>query len=243
MEIYKGEDERMFNSLKLIESVCTSDLDGLTLEEVVFKFQNTNDRKLQNRCFSKVFCDLFPMILKIHHKFTNLTLTERTEECIYCTYHAMRKYKFNSSKKMKFSSFLYLVVQNSLKGLVMRQNNNDNRKVWSNLADCDTKTLNRIYDSLKYRKSDVPDLDFNMDIGNSSILNSQELDLCRSLMLGYKSNKDMVNLIDIRPKKVFDKQSKEYITKPLTDAKKVAYIAKLKRELKKKIKENNYTLI
>lgn len=233
----------MFNSLKLIESVCTSDLDDLTLEEVVFKFQNTNDAKLQNRCFSRVFCELFPMILKIHHKFTSLTLTERTEECIYCTYHAMKKYKFNSDKKMKFSSFLFLVVQNSLKGLVLRLNNNDNRKVWSNMVDCDSKILTHIYDSVKYKRDDIRDTEFNLDIDNSSILNKQEIDYCKGLMLGYKGNKDMLNLIDVKPRKVFDKESKKYITKPLSDTTKIAQIAKMKREMKKKIKANNYSLI
>ena len=233
----------MFNSLKLIESVCTSDLDGLSLEEVVFKFQNTDDKKLQNRCFAKVFCELFPMILKIHHKFKTLTFSERTEECIYCTYHAMKRYKFNGAKnKMKFSSFLYLVVQNSLKGLVLRLNNNSNRKVWSNMVECDSKLLNHIYNSIKANNT-TNAREFILDLENSNILNKQEVDYCKGILLGYKSNKDMTDLVELVPKRKYDRKTKQFITTPLSDTNKLVQVSKIKKNLKEKVKNNNYSFI
>ena len=73
----------MYNSLEIMRGVPVNDLRGLSLEEVVFKFQNTQDKKLQNRCFAYVFCELFPMLLKLHHKFTTLTLTERITKVDY----------------------------------------------------------------------------------------------------------------------------------------------------------------
>lgn len=235
----------MYDSLQIMKGIPVDDLMGLPLEEVVLKFQTTEDRKLQNRCFAYVFCNLFPMILKLHHKHPTLTLTERTEECICCTLHAMKKFGTKQlANKTKFSTFLYLVLSNSLKGMVIRSENNCKKKVWSNLISCDTKTLNYILDVSAPDKLSTADYNkFLMELDNSSILSKDEIEYCKQVLLGYKTNKEIAENMHITSVCNYNKKQKKFITKPVDERGANIRVAEIKRSIKRKAKENNYSVI
>lgn len=245
----------MFNSYKLFHSVVTTQLDNLTINEVIQKFQDTNDKKVKNMCFARVFCELFPLILKVHHKFVDLPTEIKTEECIHKTLNAMKRFNVEN-KKAKFSSYLHLSLENSLKGLTKSQYNL-NRKVWKCLIDCDDKTRKHIQDSIR-SYSDIPSKEFMLDLERNTVLNKLETDYCKALLLGQPIKK-IPDLIDIASsvnfKNPYKKRTQKKSTRKsnnnvatttpsiISPNTELYYLGKLKRSIKRKISENNFSIV
>lgn len=231
----------MFETLKSMKSITTTELEGLTLEEVVLKFQNTQDISLQNKCYAYVFCNIFPMLLKIHHKFNTLSTTERTEECLSCTLHSMRKY--NTDKKVKFTTFIYGNLTRSFITLSERLLNNNKHKIWSNLTTMDSSSLNYILRSVRDKDRNQEYRSYLLDLENSSILSQEEIDFCKTVIFGFRNNKEIAKQMKLTETSKYDKKLGRLVSVPLDEESATKYVATIKRNVKRKILQNNNSAI
>lgn len=210
----------MFETYKLMQKVNTTLLKEKTLEEVVFLFQTTADGRVKNKCFAYIFCELFPMLLKIHKKYVNFNHEEKTEVVITCLERSIQRYKINT--KTKFSTFLYGNIVNGFISYYERLNRNKN-KVWLNIQRTtdNTNPLSKV----KYVDNN---LRYNMFVNDlKTIMEPEELSLCKLLMAGYKNKKDLYNA--------------SY--KMLSESQAYSKINKLKQNIKKKIQQNKELFI
>lgn len=231
----------MFDTYKSMKSVPTRELSNLTIEEAVVKFQTTTNLSEQNKCYAYVFCSLFPMLMKIHHKYATLTIAERTEECLIRLLHSMRKY--SASKNVKFTTYIYGNLNRSLISLCHQATHNCRRKVWQNLADLDPTVKAHVINSTKDTETRQAYSEFISNLNNSSILSSQEIDFCKSVLFGFKYNKDIVTAMNLTSCGKYDKRTRKYTHVQLTHADALKHLSAMKRNIKKKVKENNLSFI
>lgn len=210
----------MFETYKLMQKVNTTLLKEKTLEEVVFLFQTTADGRVKNKCFAYIFCELFPMLLKIHKKYNNFSHEQKTEEIIGCLERSANKYK--PQTKAKFSTFVYGNTIRHLINVYAASNRNKN-KVWLNIQHT-TDNINPL-SKVKYVDNN---LRYNMFVNDlKTIMEPEELSLCKLLMAGYKNKKDLYNA--------------SY--KMLSESQAYSKINKLKQNIKKKIQQNKELFI
>ena len=232
----------MFESFNRFSLVNTNELKGKTLEEVVRIFQETSSKKVRNKCFAYVFCDLFPMFLKLFNKYTAPDPIEKVEECIYYVARSMSRYNLKDQDKIKFTSYVYGNISRAYITLTHNYSKNNKRKVWNNLVAWDEETLRWYLSSIKDEDQSYANFDLIFSVDNNELLDQAEKDLCKSLILGYNKSEDLISRLKITHKQVKNQETKQLMTVPLTLNQAKSRLSKLKKSLRIKVKNNSYSL-
>ena len=230
----------MFDTYKMISRVSVRDFENMELNDVTLQFQNSKDKNFRNKCFVYVFKNVYPMLLKIHHKprYAILSNEEKTEECICRTLFAMEHWKPDGGQKI--SSYIYLAVESSLKTLVTKANNSKN-KIFRNLLHMTPKVSEYILGSIPYNSSEKL-FHYIDDLNKSSILTKDEILYCQNILKGHRTVNEiaweMIPKVDQSSK--FRGKNKKLVSKPIkTEQDIIKYVGNLRTSIKKKLKENN----
>lgn len=203
----------MYNSVKIFSKINVSVLKGKSYEEVVEIFQTTKDKRLKDKCFAYIFCDLFPMLLTIFQKYTFIEPAEKVEHCISTLLHSMTKFSptGKNNKKIKFTSYAYGNIRNALLTATSLYTHNNKKKIWSNLISGNeenvTYTMNKVGENDKY----MDNFDLVESIKNAN-LTDLEKQLCIAYLKGYTKADDLISVVE----QFHDNSSEQAMKKELT---------------------------
>jgi hypothetical protein len=231
----------MFDTYKIINAVSTKDLNSVDLNDLAIQFQNSKDEHFRNKCFAHVFKQVYPMLLKLHHdsKYSRLTNDEKTESCVFCTLHAMNRWK--PKRGQKLTSYIYMIVNNDFKTLVSKSYNNKNKVFQSLCHNLSDTTKSYILNSVTYNSSEKV-FNYIKDLKSSPILTKDEISYCQNILKGYKTTKEMAKVMFSDIKQITTTRGKNHklVTKPVNDESDLAkYVGQLKTSIKRKLKENH----
>lgn len=222
----------MFQTLQFFrDSLGIHELEVIDINECVKNYQNSNSSKVRGKCIASIYCKLFPMILKIQQSFPMLTSEQKTEACIHIIQTSLEKFNITRTD-IKFTSYFYGNFRRNLLTLSNMETNCHKRKIWSNMVDITNEATRRYllegFMGTTINTIAEHTLFFN-DMNNSSLnLTTEEQILCKQLLKGYKTCKELAPFI--------------FPNEVLTD-KNYSIINKMRSNLKKKIKNNNYNVI
>ena len=231
----------MYDTLNSILRINTDEFNNLELNDVVLRFQDSNDSKFRNKCFAHIFKNVFPMLWNLHQnpKYEAITYDEKTEECLCCVLAAMKLWK--KDKGQKISSYIYTIISTQFLTLVSRYKNGNKYKVFDNLIS-NPEISDYALKCIPYNSSNKL-YNFLKDLKHSRILNHDEIEYCEWLLKGYRTNKQIAEQMKLQEYPKYIKKNKEYVTLPIASEKDaIKYCSFLRQSIKKKLRENNYNL-
>ena len=221
----------MFETLQFFRNTLgINELETIDVNECVSMYQNSTSNKVKGKCIALVYCKLFPMIIRIQQSFPMLTKEQKAEACLNILQCSMDR--FNSTKKnIKFTSYFYGNFKRNLLTLKNTETNCHKRKVWSHMVDMADSTSREHFIAslakLTFNHEAETNLFFH-DLDVNSNLTTDEKTICRYLLQGYRTCKELAPFV--------------FPNKPLTEEN-YSIINKMRANLKKKIKNNEYNVI
>lgn len=183
----------MFETFKLM-SACTNDeYLSRDIDTLAKQYRETESARERNRLIATIFCKLYPMMLKISHKYFSLTNEQKTEHALYHLVKALERF---DSKKMKFSSFFHTHFSNQMKSLLTAESSHK-RAAFQNIVKHNDEALN-VYSQTALDK-DFKDSDLGLieDIKNSSYLSTEEKEYCTCVISGVDTAKEISKMLNL----------------------------------------------
>lgn len=220
----------MYDTYKLMNGFKKPNLSCLDLNELVEGFLQNKDNSMASNYFASIYCNLFPMILKIQKTFGNLTNEQKVEESLITLYRSILKYK--TSNLAKFSTFFHNNFKRALITLTTQQNC-QNRKVWNNIFYVDKADMERIIN--RKRSSASSYLSYLDELHMNDSLNKEEKLFCDAILNGFKTSKDIMNYFNITDIDLYDIKRNKPINKLITDNQIKNRFKKVRSKLREKI--------
>lgn len=224
----------MFMAYKSMISKCIPTFDINDTNSLVLEFQECTHNKRKNEIYATLFCNHFPMMVKISNKYHNFSNEEKVENCMCVLLYALNTYKKDC--KTKFTTYFYQGLDNSYKTLISRSQTNK-RKVWG-LIDRQEGCFDRALDKLSKRPIPKNDLDAIKRIQENDQLDAIEKDYCTCVLSGFTRSRDIADLLHLA-KRVNNME----VTNPLYEKTNINLVNKVRSGLKNRFINNKYELI
>lgn len=205
-----------------------------TIDELARMFDDENTSSFEkNKIYATIYCQLFPMMIKLQRSHSLLSNEEKAEICMYMLLCALKTYK--KQKKIKFSTYFYQCLGNHFLTYTNKQKSNK-RKIWFNLATdatALTDALNKLDKTITNREMKLLRI-----IKEHDSLDIYEKEYCACLLAGYTKSKEIADKL-----KLATRMQNISMDNPLYEKTNSKLIYKLKNSIKNKLRDKKYEFV
>lgn len=213
----------MYSTYKSMCSCTTKYYLDKDLEDLCTLYRGTCDAGKRNKIYAAMFCNLFPMMLKIQSKYYSLTNEQKVEHALWHLLRSIRYYKNNG--KVKFATFFHTHFTNQMKTLLSTQNNLKNA-AFTNIVKDNQLAMKNYSNSVSDKAMEHTDWYMTETINNSKYLSSEEKLLMNCMNQGFVKSRDIayeMNRITNPMRKIIDEKAE------------LRKVRKIKQNIKNKI--------
>lgn len=186
-------DYALFITYNLMRACTTKECLDRDIDDLAKEYKLTENARERNKLIAAIYCQLYPMMIKISKKYFSITPEQKLECALTNLVKGLTKW---DSKKTKFSTFYHLDFANQMKSLYTAENSLK-RAVFQNIIDCNEEALN-IYSETETDKSyEDNEKELLHDIKNSSFLSSEEKEYCGCVLAGITTTKEIADKLKL----------------------------------------------
>lgn len=185
----------MFTTYKLMRNCTNDSYLKKSLEDLVEDYKKTDNPMKRSKIVAAMFCNVFPMILKIQEKYYSLTNDQKVDHAIFHLIRSIRYYD-NKKNKVKFSSFYYTHLTNQMKTLLTTENSLK-KAAFQNIVRNNDEVLTLYTQNAPDKSLENDDRYYLSNLENNPYFSSEEKEYCSCILAGYTKTKEIAEKLNL----------------------------------------------